>query len=128
MYKNCCDLCSCSPIALYITKKVREKWCCSCLFPFGGGLVILFLFICPFSLPFICTLFLYKLGCRKTDAVLFGIKLFLMLWTTKDLPFSLYFNQHWILPSHYQLAFLLDYTMVHLETLFKLSWGLWHLQ
>lgn len=74
MYENCCDLCSFSPTALYITKKVREESCCSSLFPFGEELVILFLFICPFSLTFICTLFLYKLGCRKTNAVLFGIQ------------------------------------------------------
>lgn len=74
MYKNCCDLRSFSPTALYITKNVREESCCSRLFPFGGGLVIWFLLICPFSLPFIGTFFLYKLGRRKIDAVLFGIQ------------------------------------------------------
>lgn len=67
--------CSFSPTIPYITKKVRKESGCSSLFPFGGELVILFVFICPFY--FICTLVLYKLGCRKTDAVLSGIQLHL---------------------------------------------------
>lgn len=62
------------PLPCTLQKNVREESCCSSLFPFGGGLVTWFLLICPFSLPFIGTFFLYTLGRRKIDAVLFGIQ------------------------------------------------------